>query len=355
MKKFLALVFIAYSTVSNAYDFYVKNSDGINICYNIVSSEMSNRTVEVAPNTDERIEKEVKIPSSVTKNGKKYKVIGIGDYAFQRQPVPSVIVPSSVTYIGEAAFEYCSNLKKIELTESLEQVCDRAFYRCSNLEGITLPNSVKQIGIDAFYGLNDNYKPGVILDPLYSDWLFAYCHLQCKNKVVIANGITTVAASAFGHAFNLGEVVLPSTVDSIGTYAFNTTENNMQLHINKITVNAEVPPVCDDDVFQTTLFENAVLQVSDATPDILNAYKTAEPWKNFKNIVAIKTTGEKTAADVNGDGVVNSTDAVELYNFIEKGDAGTASKADFDVNDDNLINSSDVVAIFNYIVSGNTN
>ena len=53
--------------------------------------------------------------------------------------------------------------------------------------------------------------------------------------------------------------------------------------------------------------------------------------------------------------MVNSTDAVELYNYIEQGDAGTASKADFDVNDDNLINSSDVVALFNYIVSENTN
>lgn len=143
---------------------------------------MSNHTVEVAPNTDERIEKEVKIPSSVTKNGKKYKVICIGDCAFQHQLVPSVIVSSSVTYIGEAAFEYCSNLKKIELTESLEQICDRAFIYCSNLDGITLPNSVKQIGIDAFYNFNDNYKPRVVLDPLYSDWLFAYCHLQCKKR-----------------------------------------------------------------------------------------------------------------------------------------------------------------------------
>lgn len=104
-----------------------------------------------------------------------------------------------------------------------------------------------------------------------------------------------------------------------------------------------------------SIIESAVLQVSDTTLDILNAYKTAKPWKHLKKIVAIKTTGEKIAADVNGDGVVNSTDAVELYNYIEQGDAGTASKADFDVNDDNLINSSDVVAIFNYIVSEKTN
>lgn len=176
-----------------------------------------------------------------------------------------------------------------------------------------------------------------------------------QEKVVVANGITIVAASTFGHAFNLGEVMLLSTVDSIGTYTFNTTENNMQLRISIITVNAEVPPMCDNDVFQTTMTESAVLQVSDTTLDILNAYKTAKPWKHLKKIVAIKTTGEKIAADVNGNGVVNSTDAVELYNYIEQGDAGTASKADFDVNDDNLINSSDVVAIFNYIVSENTN
>ncbi|MGN1236001.1 MAG: hypothetical protein ACI4TS_01000 [Bacteroidaceae bacterium] len=42
----------------------MKNKDGVNICYNIVSSELYNRKVEVAK-SDERYEKPIVIPSMV--------------------------------------------------------------------------------------------------------------------------------------------------------------------------------------------------------------------------------------------------------------------------------------------------
>lgn len=335
--------------MAGAYDFYVKNSDGILIYYNIVSSEIGNRQVEVTANPSETIDREIKIPSTVTSNGKKYKVVGIGDEAFRFQKMPSAVIPSSVSYIGESAFEYCSSLTKIELPEGIEQIGARAFYGCSHLEGITLPNSVTDIGVDAFFSLNDAFGGSIKLqDPLCNNTFFAYCHLMSKSPMVVPDGIKAIASSAFGCALNTSEVILPASVDSICTYAFYCSQQNINLRINTIIVKAAVPPTCDASAFESGLYEQTTIQVSDASPSILDAYKNAEGWKNFKNIVAIKMDDTHTSADVNNDGVVNSTDVVEIYNCIVAGTSSTSA----DVNADGVINSTDVVEVYNYIVAG---
>ncbi|MBR3373173.1 MAG: dockerin type I repeat-containing protein, partial [Bacteroidaceae bacterium] len=55
--------------------------------------------------------------------------------------------------------------------------------------------------------------------------------------------------------------------------------------------------------------------------------------------------------DVNGDGEVNTSDVVAVYNFIIDGTGVTKEAAD--VNGDGDVNSTDVVAIYNLIISGN--
>ena len=83
---FLFFMLATFSVVCEAYDFYMKNKDGVNICYNIVSSELYNRKVEVAK-SDERYEKPIVIPSTVNSDGRKYKVTGIGEEAFYGQSI----------------------------------------------------------------------------------------------------------------------------------------------------------------------------------------------------------------------------------------------------------------------------
>lgn len=55
--------------------------------------------------------------------------------------------------------------------------------------------------------------------------------------------------------------------------------------------------------------------------------------------------------DTNGDGTVNSADAVAIFNFIESGDGDAAI---MDVNGDGTVNSSDVVVIYNVISGADT-
>ena len=50
-----------------------------------------------------------------------------------------------------------------------------------------------------------------------------------------------------------------------------------------------------------------------------NAYYVAEGWKEFENIVTYSTEpNTKVPQDVNGDGVVDSQDVFEIYQYMQQ-------------------------------------
>ena len=59
----------------------------------------------------------------------------------------------------------------------------------------------------------------------------------------------------------------------------------------------------------------------------------------------------ETQGDINGDGVINSTDVMALFNAINSGDDLDATVAD--VNGDGVIDARDVMALYNIIKSDN--
>lgn len=71
------------------------------------------------------------IPAKVADNGITYTVVRIDSKAFQKAPITSLTVPSTVTTIQSHAF-YCKSLQTIDLPVGLEKA-DRAFYGCTNL------------------------------------------------------------------------------------------------------------------------------------------------------------------------------------------------------------------------------
>ena len=87
---------------------------------------------------------EVIIPDSVTK---------IGNYAFANcKSIVNVTIPESVTTIGDSAFSHCENLTDIEIPDGVTSIGSSVFESCSSLKSITIPGSISQIDNYSFDG-----------------------------------------------------------------------------------------------------------------------------------------------------------------------------------------------------------
>ena len=90
-----------------------------------------------------------KIVSSITYSGKTYEVLGINSSAFSAcSELTSVIIPNSVTSIGERSFAYCNNLISVTLGDSVKYIGDDAFSGCVFRALETTINNEKHIEIN---------------------------------------------------------------------------------------------------------------------------------------------------------------------------------------------------------------
>ncbi len=141
----------------------------------------------------------------------------------------SITIPATVTYegvdysvtsIGDFAFNDCSNLTAINIPEGVTSIGDFVFNGCSALTAITIPASVTSIGDDAFEGTAwyDNQPNGVVY---LDNWLLAYKGEMLQNSsITIEQGTKGIAEGAFAFCGNLTAIDIPSSVTSIGEWAF---------------------------------------------------------------------------------------------------------------------------------------
>lgn len=168
LKKLVMLVsVIATSQAAIATDFYV---DGFG--YDIISAaDLTCRLTDGSNATGD-----ITIPEKVTYKGKELTVTSIGykeykgDILFSGcKSLTSVVLPTSITSIGERAFYGCSNLKSISIPNSVTYIGDYAFYGCQNLDSITIPNSVSRINSGAFYNCSENLRVDIPNSVSYID------------------------------------------------------------------------------------------------------------------------------------------------------------------------------------------
>ena len=85
--------------------------------------------------------------------GKNY---AIGAEVFKgKTSITSVVIPNSVTSIGDYTFSGCAGLTNITIPNSVTSIGTYAFSACNNLESLYIGNSIQKIGDYAFYGCNN--------------------------------------------------------------------------------------------------------------------------------------------------------------------------------------------------------
>ncbi len=104
----------------------------------------------------------------------------IGEDAFSKfYSLKSINIPNQVTGIGCKAFFKCKELQNIEFPDSLDYIGDYAFYGCSSLTSITIPASVEEIYDNAFADCRSvvSYK----VSSGNSNY-FSYKDMLCQNS-----------------------------------------------------------------------------------------------------------------------------------------------------------------------------
>ncbi len=113
-------------------------------------------------------EANVVIPSEI----EGYPVNEIGFYCFEANyNLESVILPESVTIIGEGAFMDCASLSQINIPAGLQEIQRGAFVGCAGLTEMTLPETVSRVYEEAFTGCQ-GMTSLTILNPdlAYENW-----------------------------------------------------------------------------------------------------------------------------------------------------------------------------------------
>lgn len=104
------------------------------------------------------------IGSTVTVDGKKYKITAVADSAFKGcTRLKSVVIGNNVSKIGSNSFAGCRSLTKVVLGKNIKTISAKAFYNCSKLKAITIKSKkLKSVGAGAIKNI---HKKAVIKTP----------------------------------------------------------------------------------------------------------------------------------------------------------------------------------------------
>ena len=203
-----------------------------------------------------------------------------------------IVLPSSVTSIGNYTFCGCESLQEIEIPQSVKKlginpfvgthckiVCKSPYFEVvdnvlydsrmslmisflSDAISLLLPPSVTSIGDSAFScrSLQKIVLPSSVTG--IGDSAFISC--RSLQEIVLSSNVTSIGNSAFRECESLHEIVLPSSVTSIGDRAFYGCES-----LHEIVLPSSITSIGDTVFFRCkslrkVLLSSSVTSIGDA-------------------------------------------------------------------------------------------
>lgn len=187
-----------------------------------------------------------------------FPVTALADKAFYEKHVTTVVVPDSVTEIGEACFSGDNYLVSLTLPDGLAELPPIALESCYSLMDFDLPKGLKTIGAGAlqsiFYlthltipaGVTDieqmnflmmhgleevsvaegstsftyDAENGLLMTADKARLLHCFFHLAPQKEIILPEGMKTIDPFAFHYDVTVEKIVLPEGTETIGLLAF---------------------------------------------------------------------------------------------------------------------------------------
>ena len=155
----------------------------------------------------------------------------------------SVTVSQNVAKIVYRTFANCSSLSEIVLPSKLEAIDDRAFSACSQLKTVNLPSSLKTLGAYAFEysGLESVSMPDSVTN------VGTGTFLSCTElaQVSLSNKLKVLSDSMFYRCTALEQITIPESVEEIGYRTFcDTALKSLTIPDNVLSMGGAVFSCC---------------------------------------------------------------------------------------------------------------
>lgn len=263
----------------------------------------------------------VVINEFVSYKGVDLQVEDVMPYSFYNNSTLGSLTLKNNGKIGKSAFNGCSSLLKLNIPVCITQVEDSAFANCAKLADVViddrttiLPLGAKlfdksplnslyigakisylsKAGKDTSPFCGNTYLKSVVITDVESD-IYDYEFYGCSGleSAVVGDGVERIGRWAFSGCSSLNDFVFGSNISTIGEEAFSDCTG-----ITKITGRAVLPPVCGSQALEDINIFECKLYV----PSInLNAYKTADQWKNFFFIENLVTNDNYVTYMIDGE------------------------------------------------------
>lgn len=304
----------------------------------------------------------ITLPESLEELGYEYTVTGFDGFVFAGcTSLKEVSIGSKIETIPTATFSGCSALDKVTIANGVKKMGERVFEDCAALTALELPSSMEQIERAAFMrtGFTTFTWPGSV--KVIPNSAFLYC--RALTGFTIEEGVEEVGKQSFAACYGYDKVICPNSVEWIHADAFQGADkvteirlgtglrrlghaslavwspeqatNTPEWSVTDVYCMSTVPPVFepnDDhleelstdfffgakeftDELQTKFYAEVKLHVP---AEAVAAYKEAEIWKNFVNIIPEGDVNDATvsftttAADFSGVIVTVDGETVEL-------------------------------------------
>ncbi len=250
--------------------------------------------------------------------------------------------------IGDWAFAQ-TQLRSIQLTDGMNNLGEGALAHNRQLTEVTLPGlrAMGDGGHDTKVG-NGGFKPttgpklGALRPHLtierVSDYAFAGDTLLNAGNL-LTRGVASIGNYAF---YNVSQEIdtmfLPASITWLGDYAMAGMTGMKVLK----TAAADVPAL-GENVWAGVDQPSIPLLAPDKESTKL--YMAADQWMNFFYQKSFLW------GDVNDDGFVNITDAIDLINYILNDGAEGINLDASDINDDGEVNITDAITLINHLLN----